>query len=239
MPRFFLEEVTSDIIRITGEDANHIGRSLRMRIGDDLTVCSQGRDYFCRITDIKPQEVVLETVSTALCAAEPTVNVTLYQAVPKSDKLSTIIQKSVELGAVRIVPVLTRRCVARPDKKDFDKKLARLQKISESAAKQSGRGIIPEVMPLMTFDEALENMKKADTAMLFYEEGGVRFGEVPLENARDIAVFIGSEGGLDPLEAQKAKEAGIYNVWLGNRILRCETAPAAVISILMHLTGNM
>lgn len=239
MPRFFVEKVTSETIRITGDDANHIGRSLRMRIGDDITICSEGRDYFCRIADITSSEVVLETVSSELCAAEPSVNITLYQAVPKSDKLGTIIQKSVELGAVKIVPVLTRRCVARPLKKDFDKKLARLQKISESAAKQSGRGIIPEVAPLLTFDEAIEDMKKADAAMLFYEEGGVRFGEVPLQNAKNIAVFVGSEGGLDPEEAQKAKDAGIYNVWLGNRILRCETAPAAVISILMYLTGNM
>lgn len=239
MPRFFVENVSSDIIRITGEDANHIGRSLRMRIGDELTICSQGRDYHCTISSITPLDVTLEVNSSELCAAEPSVNVTLYQAVPKSDKLSTIIQKSTELGAVRIVPVLTRRCVSRPDKRDFDKKLSRLQKIAESAAKQSGRGIIPEVAPLITFDEAIEEMKKADTAMLFYEEGGVRFGDVPLADSKEIAVFIGSEGGLDAEEAQRAKDAGIYNVWLGNRILRCETAPAAVISILMHLTGNM
>lgn len=239
MPRFFTEKVTSDIIHITGEDANHIGRSLRMRIGDDITVCSEGRDHHCRITSITSDEVVLEVQSSELCAAEPTVNVTLYQAVPKSDKLSSIIQKSVELGAVRIVPVLTRRCVARPAKKEFEKKLTRLQKIAESAAKQSGRGIIPEVANMITFDEAVTEMSKADAAMLFYEEGGVRFNEVPLQNVRDIAVFIGSEGGLDPMEAEKAKDAGIYNVWLGNRILRCETAPIAVISVLMQLTGNM
>ncbi len=239
MPRFFLEHITPDNIRITGEDARHIGRSLRMRTGEMLTVCSQGRDYHCRISAITPDEVLLEALSSELCAAEPSINVTLYQAVPKADKLSSIIQKSVELGAVRIVPVLTRRCVARPDKKDFDKKLPRLQKIAESAAKQSGRGIIPEVSGLLTWQEALEEMSKKECAMLFYEEGGVRFNEVPLANAKDIAVFIGSEGGLDPEEALTAKNAGIYNVWLGNRILRCETAPIAVISILMQLTGNM
>lgn len=239
MPRFFLEHIIPDNIRITGEDAHHIGRSLRMRTGEELTVCSEGRDYHCRITAITPDEVLLEEISSELCAAEPDIRVTLYQAVPKADKLSSIIQKSVELGAVRIVPVLTRRCVARPDKKDFGKKLPRLQKIAESAAKQSGRGIIPEVAGLLTWQEALEEMTKADCAMLFYEEGGVRFGEVPLTGAKDIAVFIGSEGGLDPEEAEAAKNAGIHNVWLGNRILRCETAPIAVISILMQLTGNM
>lgn len=239
MPRFFLEHITSGNIRITGEDAHHIGRSLRMRTGEELTVCSEGRDYHCRITAITPDEVILEKLSSELCAAEPSVNITLYQAMPKADKLSSIIQKSVELGAVRIVPVLTRRCVARPDKKDFMKKLPRLQKVAESAAKQSGRGIIPEVMPIITWQEALAEMKKAECAMLFYEEGGVRFGEVPLQGCREIAIFVGSEGGLDPEEAEEAKNAGIYNVWLGNRILRCETAPIAVISVLMHLTGNM
>lgn len=239
MPRFFLENITPTDIRITGEDAHHIGRSLRMRTGEELTVCSQGRDYHCRITSITPDEVLLQEISSELCAAEPDVNITLYQAVPKSDKLSSIIQKSVELGAVRIVPVLTRRCVARPDKKDFGKKLQRLQKIAESAAKQSGRGIIPEVAGLYTFEEALAEMAEADCGMLFYEEGGVRFSEVPLIGAKNIAVFIGSEGGLDPHEAEAAKALGIHNVWLGNRILRCETAPVAVISILMQLTGNM
>lgn len=239
MPRFFVEKVNSDIISITGEDANHIGRSLRMRIGDTITVCSEGKDYYCQILNISYDEVKLKVLSSELCAAEPTVNLTLYQAMPKSDKLSTIIQKSVELGAVRIVPVITKRCVARPTKKEFEKKLPRLQKIAEAAAKQSGRGIIPVVAPLITFDEAITEMKNSDAAMLFYEEGGVKFNEVPLENAYNISIFIGSEGGLDPFEAEAAKNNGIHNVWLGNRILRCETAPIAVISVLMHLTGNM
>lgn len=240
MPRFFLESIRNpDCIRITGEDAVHIGRSLRMRIGEELTVCAGGTDYHCHITSITPDEVQLCAYRSELCAAEPTVNVTLYQAVPKADKLSQIIQKSVELGAVRIVPVLTRRCVARPDKKDFDKKLPRLQKIAESAAKQSGRGIIPEIAPLYTWKESLDEMTRADRALLFYEEGGMKFGEVPLEGCRNIAIFIGSEGGLDPEEAQAAKDAGILPVWLGNRILRCETAPLTAISVLMHLTGNL
>lgn len=239
MPRFFLEHINPENIRITGEDAHHIGRSLRMRVGEALTVCADGTDYHCRITAITPDEVLLAAESAELCAAEPTVHVTLYQAVPKSDKLSQIIQKVTELGAVRIVPVLTRRCVARPDKKDFDKKLSRLQKIAESAAKQSGRGIIPEVAPLYTWQEALQEMAQADRALLFYEEGGMRFSEVPLEDCRSIAIFIGSEGGLDPEEAEAAKAAGILPVWLGNRILRCETAPLTAISVLMHLTGNL
>ena len=143
MPRFFLEELDESDICITGPDARHIGLSLRMRVGDPLTVCAYGKDYQCRIRSITPEEVHLEMLSSALCAAEPSVALTLYQALPKADKLEQIIQKSVELGAVRIVPVLTRRCISRPKPAEFAKKLPRLQKIAASAAKQAGRGMIP------------------------------------------------------------------------------------------------
>ena len=121
MPRFFLEELDESDVCITGPDARHIGLSLRMRVGEMLTVCAYGRDYQCRIRSITPEEVHLDVVSSELCAAEPTVALTLYQAVPKADKLEQIIQKSVELGAVRIVPVLTRRCISRPKAAEFQK----------------------------------------------------------------------------------------------------------------------
>ena len=139
----------------------------------------------------------------------------------------------------RIVPVLTARCVARPKAAEFQKKLPRLQKIAESAAKQSGRGCIPEVAPLHTFAEALESAKQADCGVFLYEGGGIRFSEVPLTEKKQIALWIGSEGGFDPKEAEAAKVAGFYPVWLGERILRCETAPQAALAILMHLTGNL
>lgn len=239
MPRFFLDAIDEDDIRITGEDARHIGRSLRMRPGEALTVCANGRDYDCRITQITADTVFLEAESIHLCAAEPTVNITLYQAVPKSDKLSEIVQKSIELGVGRIVPVLTRRCVARPTKADFAKKQQRLQKVAESAAKQSGRGRIPEIAPLHTFEEALSASQAADCAVLLYENGGVRFSEVPLDGCKEIALWIGSEGGFDPEEAEAAKAASLIPVWLGERILRCETAPQAALSILLFLTKNL
>ena len=240
MPRFFAEKGDEEEIVITGEDARHIGRSLRMRTGEMLTVCAQGVDYECEITRITDSEVFLHPVSITPCAAEPDVKVTLYQAVPKQDKLAEIVQKAVELGVTEIVPVLTARCVARPTKADFEKKRSRLQKIAHSAAKQSGRGIIPEVAPLHTWAEALTSMQAQDIAVMLYEEeGGVRFGEVPLAGAERIGLFIGSEGGISEEEAQQAVEAGLHRVWLGRRILRCETAPTAAISILMYLTGNL
>ena len=240
MPRFFVEQGDPEQIVITGEDARHIGRSLRMRPGQALTVCACGTDYDCRITRITADAVYLHPVSVTPCAAEPDVFVTLYQAVPKQDKLAEIVQKSVELGISRIVPVLTARCVARPAKSDFARKQERLQKIALSAAKQSGRGIIPEVAPLMTWQEALTDMQRQSlSVMLYEEEGGVRFGEVPLAGHSTIGLFIGSEGGIAEEEAEAARKAGIYRVWLGRRILRCETAPTAAAAILMYLTKNM
>ncbi len=239
MPRFFLETIDLSCPVITGEDAKHIGRSLRMKPGQPLTVCSCGTDYFCEIASITSDEVFLKINESKLCSAEPTVEVTLFQAVPKLDKLEHIIQKSVELGATKIVPVLTRRCVSRPDKKDFSKKLLRLNKIALEAAKQSGRGIIPEVSEIISFNEALKQMGEYDCPLMLYEEGGIRFSEVPAENTKSFALFVGSEGGFDEEEAQKAIDAGITPIWLGERILRCETAPLTALSILMYITKNL
>jgi 16S rRNA (uracil1498-N3)-methyltransferase len=211
-----------------------------MRPGEQLTVCAEGIDYDCEITRITDSEVFLRPLHIAPCAAEPTVQVTLYMAVPKQDKLAEIVQKAVELGVCRIVPVLTARCVARPTKAEFGKKQDRLQKIALAAAKQSGRGIIPEVGGLLTWKEALAAMQTEDLSVMLYEEaGGVRFGEVPFAGATKIGLFIGSEGGISEEEAAAAQAAGLHRVWLGKRILRCETAPTAAVSILMYLTGNL
>lgn len=241
MPRFFTNEIDENNIVLTGSDANHIGRSLRMRVGEEVTVCCNGVDYCCTIGSITADSVYLDLVEKHRCAAEPNIEVTLFQAVPKLDKLEYIIQKSVELGVSRIVPVLTRRCVSRPDEKDFTKKkLPRLNKIAEEAAKQSGRGLVPEVTPMVNLREAVEMMKQLDcTVLLYEEEGGVSFGNVDLSGAKTVGLFIGSEGGFDREEAEMTVNAGAKQVWLGKRILRCETAPITALSILMFLTNNM
>lgn len=240
MPRFFVETASPEEICITGEDANHIGKSLRMRPGEELTVCCDGTDYFCEITRITADTVYLKPLEIYPCAAEPSVFVTLYMACPKQDKFAEIVQKSIELGVSEIVPVLTSRCIARPSRQDFDKKLQRLEKIAQSAAKQSGRGIIPRVNSLHSWKEALERMQQEDVSIMLYEaEGGVRFGDVPLEGKQHIGLLIGSEGGFSEEEAAQAVSAGLHRVWLGARILRCETAPAAALSILMYLTKNL
>lgn len=240
MPRFFVNEIDESNIVVTGGDARHIGFSLRMRQGEKITVCCRGIDYNCTIRSITGDSVFLDLVSKHRCAAEPNIEVTLFQAVPKLDKLEYIIQKSVELGASRIVPVLTRRCISRPSEKDFAKKLPRLEKIAAEAAKQSGRGIIPEVAPMASYKQALEMMRSIDrTVMLYEEEGGRSFDKVDFDGVKSVGLIIGSEGGFDKEEAQAAVDCGAVQVWLGKRILRCETAPITALSILMFLTNNM
>ena len=240
MPRFFTNEIDENNITLTGSDAVHVGRSLRMKPGEPLTVCCGGIDYNCEISEITSDTVYLSLKEEVVCAAEPNIEVTLFQAVPKMDKLEYIIQKSVELGVSRIVPMLTRRCVSRPDERDFAKKLTRLNKIAAEAAKQSGRGIIPQVTPIVSYKKALETMKELDRNVLLYEEeGGVSFGEVDLTGAKTVGLVIGSEGGFDREEAEACTAVGAAQVWLGKRILRCETAPITALSILMFLTNNM
>lgn len=240
MPRFFLQSIDESNIFLDGENARHIGRSLRMKPDESVTICCGGYDYDCVIRRITEENVYLDLIGKHPCEAEPTVDVTLFQAVPKSDKLEFIIQKAVELGASRIVPVLTQRCISRPSEKDFLKKLPRLAKISEEAAKQSGRGIIPEITPVVSFRECLEMTKKLDKTIMLYEgEGGKNFGEVELNSIKTVGILIGSEGGFEKSEVDSAVSVGVERVWLGKRILRCETAPISALSILMFLTKNI
>lgn len=239
MPRFFISEPAEDFITVTGSDAHHIGYSLRMKPGEELTFCHSGTDYNCMIESITESEVLCRVVSAVPSKSEPNVQLTLYQAYPKQDKLELIIQKTTELGVTRIVPFISSRCIARPDEKSYRKKQERMQKIAEEAAKQSGRGIIPEIAPLMTMKQALEDMKKSEMKLFCYENGGERLSSISVAEAKSIAVMIGSEGGFERAEADAAEAAGAKQIWLGERILRCETCPIAVTSILMNLTGNM
>ena len=240
MPRFFVNEINENDIVLTGENARHIGRSLRMRPDEEVTVCCNGTDYNCIISKITEDTVFLELKEKMRCKSEPDIEVTLFQAVPKLDKLEYIIQKSVELGVSHIVPVLTRRCISRPTEKDFAKKLPRLNKIAEEAAKQSGRGIITDVAEIISYKTALEQIKTLDKSVILYEaEGGKRFGEVDFSGVKTIGLIVGSEGGFDKSEVDDVVNIGAEQIWLGKRILRCETAPISALSILMFLTNNM
>lgn len=242
MPRFFVESnnIFDTYILICGDDARHIGRSLRMKLSDRITVCCQNTDYECEIKSISDNEVKAQIISKNKTESEPDISLTLFQAVPKSDKLEFIVQKAVELGASRIVPVLTRRCIAKYDSKSFGKKLLRLRRIAEEASKQSGRGRIPEVLDIIDIKRYYESIQNFDLSLMCYEGGGKRFNDVKeICSSKNVSIFIGSEGGFDESEAEKAKENGAVLITLGSRILRCETAPVCAISIIMNLSGNI
>lgn len=244
MPRFFIENVSGDAITVSGQDAAHISRSLRMKTGDTLTVCGgQGVDYLCVIESVTDSEVFLRVTGTVPTTSEPSVRLTLYQGLPKGDKLELVIEKTVELGIHTIVPVLMQRSVSRPDAKAATKKLERYRKLALSAAKQCGRGIVPTVSPMIDFRELPGKLASHQSVIFFYECGGQPLSavmdSVRREKLTDIAIVIGPEGGFAPAEAQALQEAGAVTATLGRRILRTETAPIAATAAIMFATGNM
>ena len=170
-------------------------------------------------------------------STEPRGKITLYQALPKGDKMEWIIQKSVELGVFRIVPILTSRCVSRPDAKSMEKKVQRFNKIAAEAAKQSGRGILPKVSGLLTLEQAAKDV--SGKGIVFYEKGGARLAELIAPEDTEIGIFVGSEGGFAPEEIALLEKAGVEPATLGRRILRCETAPICGLSVLLSLLGDI
>ena len=244
MPRFVVNKnnINDDHIIINGGDAKHIGRSLRMKIGDELVLCCEKADYKTKILSISDNEVLCEILSQSEICSEANIELTLYQAMPKGDKLEFIIQKAVELGVVKIVPVITSRCISRPDKKSFAKKKERLNKISLEAAKQSNRGIIPEVSDILDFKTAVLRLSENDFSFVCYEKGGVPFSSVVNTSDfrnKSIGLLVGSEGGFEESEIEYCENKGIKTISMGKRILRCETAPISAVSIIMALSGNM
>ena len=240
MPRFFCTQVGESTAVITGEDARHISKVLRMRVGDTLTLCdTQGRDFLCQIEALSPEETTLSVLESRPSDTEPNVFVRLYQGLPKGDKLELIVQKAVELGVSEIIPVATHRCVAKLDDRSQEKKLARYQRIAYEAAKQCGRGIVPAVKPPLTFAQAVEQTQESDLSILFYENSTAPLKEVLSRPAKTISILVGPEGGFEPEEVQLALEKGWESLSLGKRILRCETAPLAALSVIMYQTGNL
>ncbi len=239
MPRFFCIDKVNDTFYLDKEDSKHIKKSLRMMEGDSITICDKnGYDNEC-ILNYDGENVTAKIISKKENDTEPSVQITLYQAMPKSDKFEMIVQKAVELGVSEIVPVMTNRCISRPDKKSIKKKIERYNKISLSASKQSGRGRVPLVKEMVSFKEAVEQMKKSDMAIMFYENGGKNLKSFNYEKIKSISFIVGSEGGFDASEADYASKNNIILMGLGKRILRCETAPIAALSALMLLTDNM
>ena len=239
MARFFIEGTPGIEYTLSGEDGRHIARSLRMRVGETLTLCDGcGQDFTCEITAISGDNVTVSVLHQQANPAEPTLQVTVYQGLPKSDKMDWIAQKIVESGAVRLVPVMTTRCISRPDGKAAEKKVQRWQKIAEEAAKQSGRGIIPQVAPLTEFAKAVEEASQQGAVFFFYEGGGDNLKTLLQEPAQTVSIFIGPEGGFAESEVELAKAHGAKIASLGPRIFRTETAPIAALSAMMALTDN-
>ena len=242
MTRFFVEEqdFSGQLLKLTGENLQH-AKVLRLKPGERMLVCDgQGREALCQVRQVGASELELEVLERRESETEAKVRVSVYMAFPKADKLEHVIQKATELGAAEIVAFPAERCVSRPDEKSLKKKLERWQKIAASAAEQSGRGVIPQVLVLDSYQSALQRAALADKALLFYEHEDT----VTLHNALDsgawktVSLLTGPEGGLEEREVQKALDAGLTVCTLGKRILRCETAPLCALSAVMYAAGE-
>ena len=245
MYQFFVEpeQINDTTVIIKGQDVNHIKNVLRMKEGEELNVSNgiDGKEYRCAISSFSEEEVVCELRFVKEDNHELPVKVYLFQGLPKSDKFETIIQKNVELGVYEIIPVNMKRCVVKLDSKKQSSKVSRWQGISEAAAKQSKRGIIPIVKEPMSFKEAVRYAgERCEVKLLPYEmaEDMSKTRQLfsDIEKGQAVAVFIGPEGGFDPEEVNIAEEEGFENITLGKRILRTETAGMTVMSVLMYLT---
>ena len=242
MPRFFVNrdglspEDGTAVLR--GADAAHVSRSLRMKPGEKLTLCGEDGTEYETVIEAAGGEVILKILSSKPSANEPPYEASVYQGLARGERFETVLMKATELGACRIVPVMTARCTVKIDPKDFEKKRERWQKIAAEAAGQSGRGRIPEVTCPMRFADAVKEAAKAEMPLFCYEGGG-ETDTVPLpalmkekDLPRTVSVMIGPEGGFEPEEAAAAVKAGMKAAGLGRRILRTETAAPFVLTAL-------
>lgn len=241
MYHFFTDPecIGEDCVRIVGNDVNHIKNVLRMKPGEEILISNKkDKDYRCRIRSITQQEVEAEILSVDENGTELPVRIHLYQGLPKSDKMELIIQKAVELGVYRVIPVVTARTIVKLDAKKEESRIKRWNSISESAAKQSKRILIPQVAPVMGFKQALKEAEEFSLALLPYENAkGMEetrriFGQI--KPGTDVAVFIGPEGGFEEGEAAFAASMGAVPITLGKRILRTETAGMAALAMLVY-----
>lgn len=242
MTRFFVmpEDMEGSAIELTGENAAH-ARVLRLKAGEQALICDgQGNECLCAVGTMDNSRVVMEVLERRLSETEPEIFASIYVALPKADKLEHVIQKATELGACEIVTFPSMRCVSRPDDKSLRKKLERWQKIAASAAEQSGRGRIPEVLVLPSYGAALERAAMADKALIFYENEHAKtlHHALSVGTFRSISLLSGPEGGLEESEIALAQSAGLQVCTLGRRILRCETAPLCALSAVMYHAGE-
>ncbi len=249
MNRFFVDkqnivEDLQQIMIVDQDDVKHIERVLRLKQGDRVEICDgQNTEYIAEIYSMDKKEIKLSMIEKWSSRTEPPIEITLFQGIPKAAKMDVIIQKCTELGIARIVPVITERTIVQlKDQKSEEKKVERWQKIADEAAKQSKRGIIPQIALPVAFSESVKNGPKFDLAVIPYEkETAVGLKGVLRQrvNAKKVAIYIGPEGGFGEREIEEAKQAGIVPVTLGPRILRTETAGFVALSILMYELGDL
>lgn len=244
MYQFFVEphQINMDdkTVIILGSDVNHIKNVLRMRVGEEIAVGNgqDGKEYRCGIVALEEDCIQCELRFVKEDGVELSSQIYLFQGLPKADKMELIIQKAVELGVYQVIPVSTKRCVVKLDDKKAKSKIVRWQGIAEAAAKQSKRGIIPQVTDVMTFKNAVKLAADMDVRLIPYElaEGMAKTKEIidGIQPGQRIAIFIGPEGGFEESEITEALENGIEPITLGKRILRTETAGFTILSWLMY-----
>lgn len=252
MPKFFVEEtqVNKGIITIEGKDVNHIKNVLRKKEKDEIEICimpenkeEKGKDTISEILEIKEESIKCKIKEYEEKDVEGNIEVTIFQGLPKSDKMELVIQKSTELGVCKIAPVEMKRCVVKLKGKDAEKKVARWQKISEVAAKQCGRSIIPQIKEIMTIESICRNIQDFNKVIVAYEEEKEKKLKTELKQLKEIlkadevlkiAIVIGPEGGIDHSEIEQLKKAGASIVTLGKKILRTETVALNVLSNIMY-----
>lgn len=239
MFQFFVEpgQITAQEAEITGGDVNHIRNVLRMKAGEQVRISDQqGQDFLCRIEKLEESRILLR-IQEKCQGTEPPIKITLFQGLPKGDKMELVVQKGVELGASEIVPVAMQNCVVKLDQKRAEHKRARWQAIAESAAKQSKRSLVPVVRPVCTFSEAAAYARELDVRLFPYEqERGMAHTREVLQKVKkgdSVGIFIGPEGGFYAGEVESIRHE-MEIISLGNRILRTETAGLAALAMLLY-----
>ena len=251
MPKFFVkeEQIQENQIIILGQDVKHIKKVLRAKIGDELQICNSqnGENFLCEIDNLEEEKIICQIKEKIQEQVESNIEVTIFQGLPKADKMEYIIQKSVELGVYDITPVEMKRCVVKLNEKDKSKKIERWQRISEVAAKQCGRDIIPQINNIINIKNICNLIQEYDMVLVAYENEEKNTLKEQLENIKKqnnskskvkIGIIIGPEGGLEEKDVETLKENGAKVITLGRRILRTETVALNVLSIIMYELEN-
>lgn len=237
--RYFLSRIDGEKAYVTGDEAKHLCRVMRIKAGESLVLCDKsGFDYTALAQQISEDEICFDVISKQLNPAEPTKQLSVFMALPKSDKLEFITQKMCELGAAKLIPFVSEYCVAQKSKKE-DSKKQRLQKISDEACKQCMRSVPMEVCETLTFKQVLVAFSEYDAVLFFYEKADYALANIDFSTLEKVAIIIGSEGGFSEKEALLLKENGAKTIGLGKRILRCETAAVTAASLTMFCLGQL